>query len=140
MTSFREQLLATVVQPLMPLLSVPPGFDVHTSRVIVRSGTWSGGEVGIGTVTVTDLEITPRPKVRDQGNQVLHVTLIIPTNANGGYTWAQLKPADATAFEYYYVIIGPDGVERAYSLRDIDTREPFFYGLFLEPLDRKVPF
>jgi hypothetical protein len=143
MPSFRDSILANVVQPLMPLLT-PSGFDVHTSRVIVRSRLYptapGGRDVGLGTPTVTDLEILPRPKVRDAGNQRLRVSLIIPQNANGGYTPAQLKPADADGFEYFYLVIGPDGTERGYTLEEIDTRKPFFYEVELAPLDRKIPF
>lgn len=145
--SFRDDILANVVQPLIPLLGPDPGFDVHTSRVIIRSRQYptspSGPDVGLGTPTITDLEILPRPKVRDQGNQILKVSLIIPQNANGGYTPAQLKPADADGFEYFYLVIGPDGTERAYACIDLDTRKPFFYEVTIQPIGqegRKVPF
>lgn len=143
MASFREHILANVVRPLMPLCG-PTGFDIWTSRVIVRSALYpsapNGREVGLGTPTVTDIEIYPRPKIEDLGNQRLRVSRIIPQNANGGFTPAQLKPADADGFAYYYLVIGPDGVERQYALEDIDTRSPFFYEVTLVPLDRKVPF
>jgi hypothetical protein len=141
--SFRDEILAGVVQANIPLLG-PDNFDVHTSRVIVRSRQYpsspSGADVGLGSPTTTDLEITPRPKVKDLGNQALEVSLIIPQNANGGYTPAQLRPPDADGFEYVYVVIGPDGVEREYALQDLDTRRPFFYTATLTPIDRKIPY
>lgn len=142
--SFRDDILASVVQPIMPLLGPTPGFDVHTSRVIIRSRQYpsspDGPDAGLGTPTVTDLEILPRPKVKDAGNQTLEVSLIIPQNANGGYTPAQLRPSDGDGFEYFYLVIGPDGTERGYALAELDTRRPFFYSVTLVPLDRKIPF
>lgn len=143
--SFRQDILANVVQPLMPLLGPDPGFDVHTSRVLIRSRLWpvsanGSREVGLGVPTVSEVEILPRPKVRDAGNQALRVSLIIPQNANGGFTPEQLKPSDADGFEYAWIVVGPDGVERQYIPTDIDTREPFFYSANIVPLDRAIPF
>lgn len=145
MSSFREDILAGVVQPLMALPGPGVGnFDIWTSRVIIRSKQYpsspGGADVGLGTPTTTDLEIIPRPKVEDIGNQTLRVSRIIPQNANGGYTFAQLKPSDADGFVYAYIVIGPDGVERQYALADIDTRSPFFYSVTLQPLERAIPF
>ncbi len=142
--SFRDDILADVVMANIPLLG-PDGFDVHTSRVLIRSYTWpvsanGSREVGLGVPTVSEIEILPRPKVRDVGNQGLRVSLIIPQNANGGYSPEQLKPADADGFKYAWIVIGPDGVERGYVPTDIDTREPFFYSVDLIPLDRAIPF
>jgi hypothetical protein len=141
--SFRDDILANVVQPLMPLLG-PTGFDVHTSSVVIQSRQYpsspGGADAGLGTPTDTSITLTPRPKVRDLGDQRLEVSLIVPSNANGGYTPAQLKPADAKGFRYRYLVTGPDGVERAYLCTEIDTRNPFFYSVILTPLDRKIPF
>lgn len=141
--SFRDDILANVVQPLIPLLG-PTGFDVHTSIVKIQSRQYpsspGGADARLGTPTDTEITITPRPKVRDIGNQRLRVSLIIPQNANGGYTPAQLKPSDADGFEYQYLVTGPDGIERPYLCEELDTREPFFYSVTLAPLDRKIPF
>ncbi len=140
--SFRDDILATVVQPLMPLPSV--GYGIWTSAVYVRTRQFpsspGGPDVGLGTPTVTTTEILPRPKVEDLGSQRLRVSRIVPSNAAGGYTPAQLKPPDADGFQYYYLVVGPDGIERAYKAEDIDTRSPIFYEVTLVPLDRKVPF
>ena len=140
--SFRTDLLANVVNPLRYLPSTPTEgglFDIRTSRVIVRSAVWSSGEVGAGVPTITDLEIAPRPKVVDQGNEALQVT-VTPKNAKGGYTHAQLKPPDAVGFKYMYVVIGPDDIERPYFVSSIDTRRSFRTTISLMPYGTDVPF
>lgn len=143
--TFRTDLLANVVYPLRFLPSTPTEgglFDIRTSRVIVRSRVWDSGQVNLGVPTVTNLEIAPRPKVIDQGNEVLQV-IVTPANAKGGYTFAQLRPADepvTAGFEYIYIVIGPDGIERPYSLAAIDTRRSFRTTLTLQPQGLAVPF
>lgn len=141
--TFRTDLLANVVYPLRFLPSTPTEgglFDIRTSRVIVRSRVWSSGtQVNLGVATITNLEIAPRPKVIDQGNEVLQV-IVTPVNAKGGYSFAQLRPDDVAATEYVYIVIGPDGVERPYCLTSIDTRRSFRTTLTLQPTGMAVPF
>lgn len=144
--SFRTDILANVVLPNIALPSV--AFDIWTSDVVVRSRQWPVNaegtrQVGLGTPTITSVTITPRPKVEDIGNQRLRVSRIVQQNPAGGYTPVQLKPDDAEGFEYYYLVTGPDGVERPYTIEPstgIDTRGPIFYEVTLAPLDRKIPF
>jgi len=140
--SFRTDILANVVQPLIELPSVT--FDIWTSDVKIQSRQYpvspGGADARLGTPTVTEVTITPRPKVEDIGNQRLRVSRIVQPNPAGGYSHAQLRPSDADGFEYQYIVTGPDGVERAYTVEDIDTRGPIFYEVTLAPLDRKIPF
>lgn len=140
--SFRTDILASVVQPLIALPSVT--FDIWTSDVRVQSRQYpsspGGPDAGLGTPTDTTITLTPRPKVEELGDQRLRVSRIVQANPAGGYTPAQLKPADADGFLYQYLVTGPDGIERAYACQEIDTRGPIFYEVTLVPLDRRIPF
>jgi hypothetical protein len=113
-------------------------------RVIIRSRQWSSGKIQTGTAIVTDLELSPRPHVRGvSGDPSLNVGPITPAYVGppaGGYTVAQINPSDAPGFEWNYVIVGPDGVERPYKLQRLTTASSMRYMLDLEALDRKVPF
>lgn len=125
-------------------LAGTPGFDVRQNRVIVRRRTWSSGKIQTGTATVADLEILPRPHVTGAaGDPVLTVgpiTPAYPVPPAGGYTPAQLNPADSPGLEWTYVVIGPDGVERAYKSMRFTNTKPLRYMLELTSLDRVVPF
>lgn len=117
------------------------GFDVRQVRVIVRSRTWSSGEINVGVPTVNDIELTPTPKVQGvAGDPIVTVGPITPAYTGGGYTPAQLNPEDAPGFEYYYVLIFPDGVERPYKLVLFTTPRPFRYMLQLESIGQQKPF
>lgn len=123
-------------------LSGVAGFDVRTARVIVRSRVWTGGHPQTGAPVVTNLEILPRPHVQGASGGLL-VGPVTPSYVGppaGGYTPDQLNPGDAVSFEWVYVVIEADGVERPYKLMHIDTTRPFRYMLTLTALDRKVPF
>lgn len=137
----------TFASKLLPALTKiraipgPTGLGVRSTSVVLRTRTWSGGRVQLGTSTVVDLEILPRPKVRKEGESGnLVVGPITPSNLAGGYTPAQLHPSDAAGSEYYYVVTGPEGVARNYAARWLDDRHPFSYYLHLDPDDRAVPF
>lgn len=140
--SFRTDILRDVVQNLIALPSAT--FDIWTSEVKIQSRQYpsspGGADAGLGTPTDTEITITPRPKVEDIGDQRLRVSRIVQQNPAGGYTPAQLRPSDADGFVYQYLVTGPDGVERAYSVDELDTRGPIFYEVTLRPLDRKIPF
>lgn len=104
--------------------------------VTVRSYVWSGGEVGLGTQTPSDLAIAPNPVVKEvAGREELIVGPIIPTHAKGGYTKAQLVPPDASAGEYRYLVTGPNGTHE-YAFGDIDTSDPVGWMLRLVLVSR----
>jgi hypothetical protein len=42
---------------------VDEAFGLRLDDVVVRTTSWSGGELGRGTKSVADLPIVPRPKV-----------------------------------------------------------------------------
>jgi len=136
--SFRTDLLKTVVK--LRELPGPTNFDIYTSTVVVRHRTWSGGEVKLGTPTDIEIELFPRPKVRDAGNGSITIGPITPQNAEGGYTPDQLNPTESDGVESYYIVTGADGDERAYKLTEIDDRRAFGYTLTLQALDRRTPF
>lgn len=138
--SFRTELLKAVVK--LRELPGPTQLDVYVTRVIVRTRSWSGGEVKLGHPTDADIELFPRPKVRNvgEGSRVVTVGPITPSNAAGGYTLAQLNPSEHDSVESYYILIGPDGVSRPYKLTQIDQKRAFRYTLVLESLDRRMPF
>lgn len=140
--SFRTSLLQNVVTPLLRLpgpTSEGGQFDVYTASVTVRTRTWSGGEVTLGTATVSDLEIRPRPRVVEKGDKMLVVGPVVPSNPKGGYTVSQLRPSDVAGVEYYYVVTGANGTNN-YTLVDIDTAKAFTYYLTLQALTRGTPF
>jgi hypothetical protein len=113
--------------------------DIRRYEVRVRSRSWSGGALMLGVPTITDVVVTPRPKVIENGRRVT-VTAITPAYVGGGWAPAQLNPADNPAVEFYYMLTGPDGTQRPFALLDLDTTRPFTYTLRLMALDRKVPF
>jgi hypothetical protein len=135
--SFRTSLL-----PLLQTLRKLPSetFDIRTTSVLLRTRTWSDGEVGSGTYSDVDLPILPTPKCKKVSDTQLEVGPITPSNSAGGYTIAQLKPDDVEGTEWFYVCTGPDGVARRYTLLKIDQHKPFRYTLRLESFDRVAPF
>jgi hypothetical protein len=141
--TFRTNLLKTVNR--LRRLPGPPAeggrFDVYTATVTRRLVSWSGGSVKLGTATTTDLELRPRPKVREvSGDDVLRVGPVTPQNAVGGYSPSQLNPTSlAAGEEFYYVVVGPFGTKN-YALTAFDTGRAFSYYLTLEALERKRPF
>lgn len=125
-------------------LAGTPGFDVRQVRVFVRKRVWSSGKIQTGMPTITNLEILPRPHVQgtagDPQLRVGPITPFYPGPPSGGYTPAQLNPGDAEGMEWFYLIVGPDAVERPYKLMLLTTPRPLRYMLDLTALDRKVPF
>lgn len=112
---------------------------LRTTRVIRRTRTWSGAEVGLGTVTTTDLELVPRPKVRDAGPGLVTVGPITPAFASGGYDADDLAPSQTAAQDVVWILIGADGTETAYRWHGSDSRLAFRYMLTLQELDRQDP-
>lgn len=121
------------------------GFAPYT--VTVRTRTWSGGEVGLGDPTDSDLLLAPNPLVEEQGrlaaSDSIRVGPIQPVHDGGGYTVAQLRPSDAAGVEYYYIVTGANGTHN-YSLDRLDSTSPeglfVEYMLTLQALTRAAPF
>lgn len=119
--------------------AVVSALGLRTSRVVVRTVTWSGGSTKLGTATTSDLVITPDPKVTETDNgQGLIVQYITPAHDGGGYTVAQLRPSDAAGTESFYLVTGDNGTY-PYALVDIDSTAPLHYTLRLRKLERTDP-
>lgn len=116
-------------------------FDILTTKVVVRTRTWSGDRLGVGTATDVDVEILPRPRVEEDGDQGIVIKLIQPRSALGGYTPQDLlipNPQSMTV-ERFWVLTGPDGVEREYVPDKLITDKALHYSVSLRCLDRRVP-
>lgn len=111
-----------------------------SSSITIRTRTWSGGQLQLGTATISDLTLVPNPPVKElAGDRMLLVGPITPTHATGGYSYAQLLPSEAAGVESYVVVTGSNGT-RKYALKSIDTSTSFETMLTLEALERKFPF
>lgn len=117
--------------------------DIRTYAVVRRVRRWSTGKVRQGEFVDEDLTITPKPKVVERG-RLLVVGPLTPFYDNGdkrgGYGPAALNPPPEAGMEFFYVVTGPDGIERPFKLVDLDASRPFAYFIRLESLDRKFPF
>ena len=136
--------MATLRESLLPVFQnvarkIPADLGLRTNVVKLRTRVWTGGKIGVGAVTTTDVTVTPAPKLTYNGDQSLAV-VVTPQNSAGGYTPAQVNPTPVAAQEFVWVVISPDGAEREYRVATFNQRRPFGYYLTLEPLDRKGPF
>ncbi len=139
--SFRLGILAAV--DAARSLAGPSGLDIRTNRVTVRTRTWSGGRLKLGTATDSDLELSPHFPVRYLSSHEvsssageyevgdIFVNHITPSNGAGvGFTPAQLKPVvTANNVEIIYLITGEHAGE--YGLVELRTYRPFTYQLVL---------
>jgi hypothetical protein len=112
---------------------------LRTTRVIRRTRTWSGGEVGLGDLVETDLELAPRPKVRNGGPGLVIVGPVTPEYAGGGYGPDDLAPDQTAAQEVIWILVGADGEEMPYRWAATDSRRAFRYMLTLAALDDEDP-
>lgn len=111
---------------------------LRPTRVWIRSGAWSGGEVHLGNLTNTDTEITPRPKVEWIGRR-LKVHKITPDFTIGGWAPNELSPEMTASVNFYFVVQFKSGALQPFRLDSIDTTKAFGYALLLEPLDVPTP-
>lgn len=144
--------MATLRESLLPVFAtvarqIPDDLGLRTNTVKVRRRTWTGGadgpEVGFGTYTDVDTEITPKPKLTHSDSGRLK-TVVTPSYSGGGYTPEQLNPTLTKAanpgVEHFWVVVSPDGVERLYRVEDFNQRRAFGYYLTLAPLDATAPY
>jgi hypothetical protein len=112
--------------------------------VKIRQRVWSGGYVGLGTPTDTDLPITPQPKVEAlsvneiaasggtylQGDRrISGMTPYYAGPPSGGYTPAQLSASlgvSSTNIESMYVLVGDEG-ESHHTVVQTFFDKPFSY-------------
>ena len=118
-------------------LLVDAGLRNH--RVYLRAGVWDGGEIHLGTLTDTDVEITPRPKVKEAGPSSLTVTNITPVYPGGGWDPSTILPDVASGSDYYFVVTNPRGDSLPYAVTDINSTSPFRVTLTLTRLEPASP-
>ena len=112
---------------------------LRNHRVYLRAGQWDGGEIHLGTLTNTDVEITPRPEVLESGPSSLRVSNITPPYPGGGWQPATLLPDVASGSDYYFVVTNPRGDSLPYTVTDIDSTSPFRVTLTLQRLEPSSP-
>jgi len=133
--------LLPVVDTLRALTG-PSALDIRTAQLTIRRRVWSGGYIGEGTATDTDLVLPKQYKVdsasakeiASSGGRFEDETLkfgpVTPDYGTGGYTPAMLKPTVTTDdTEIIYVLTGQ--VAGEYALASLHTEKPFSYMLFL---------
>lgn len=109
----------------------------------IRTRTWSGADVFLGSYTDSDLVIVPYPKVTITSQTDVDVGPIVPSFSGGGYTPEQLNPiaylgTAQQSVEVIYRLDGPAGVYE-YTCFALETRRPFRYVLKLRSLNRSQP-
>ncbi len=126
--------------------SIPsdPAFDILTTRVVVRTRTWTGGttnRVNQGTPTNVDVEILPRPRVRESGDGIVIIDRIQPKSALGGYEPTDLVLANPIAanVERFWLLTAADGVTRKYVNSRLVTDKALHYGVELSGRDLRYP-
>lgn len=136
--SVRTSLLP-VFDIIRGLLADPTSLDLRTSRVYVRLNGWNGGENALGVLAITDIEITPRPKVQELSGNKIKIGPITPSYGTGGWLPATLNPSDLVGQDHMIVIIGPAGNTIPYLPIDFDGRKPFSYYITAQQLERTKP-
>lgn len=114
-------------------------FGLRTHRVYLRSGQWDGGEVYLGSLTATDVELTPRPKVEKSGSGSVKLTGITPNYPGGGWSPSVILPDVESGKDFYFLIRNPRGDVLPYTLTSIDSTGPFGVELALQILDLSNP-
>ena len=112
---------------------------LRNHRVYLRAGVWDGGEIHLGALTNTDVEITPRPKVKEAGPSSLTVTNVTPVYPGGGWDPSTILPAIASGSDYYFVVTNPRGDSLPYAVTDINSTSPFRVTLTLTRLEPSSP-
>jgi hypothetical protein len=117
------------------LIPSSPAFDILTSRVFVRVRTWAGttegAEARAGTVTTSDVEILPRPRVRHTSPGSITIGPIQPECAVGGILLSDLLSVkDVKGREgVIFKIIDPLGNTQQYVADDIDGTMALHYTI-----------
>jgi hypothetical protein len=143
--SFRDDILAGVVDPLRYLPDTTFGLRTYEVRLVKRRWQAVGSfpaRVGVGTYVDDKLVLQPRPKVREQSNGFFLVDKITPKNAAGGYEAVDLNPAPEAGVEFFWELEGPFAsgrTESRFRVVSIDASKPFTYTVLLENLDRTKP-
>ena len=119
---------------------------LRTRAVVIRTRTWSGGKMGSGTATDSDVTITPPPVVSEPPARLVGDAVgmyeagdvIVTRIARDTYDEADLMPVVSAGVEVLYLVSDPDtGVARQYRLVGAPVNKNFAWGLTLRRMDRK---
>jgi hypothetical protein len=135
--------VTNVLLPELP--SGAPGLDQVPSQLTIRTRTWSGGAIGLGTTSDSDLvlpkkyfirQVTTREIANSGGRYEagdLVMEGIVPNdvaNPGVGFTESQLVPTvTAEGTEIIYFVTGQHSGE--YERGYVDTAATYEYKLFL---------
>jgi hypothetical protein len=132
----------TLRDDLLPVLDdlrqIPVDLGLRLNQVFRVVRTWSGGMVGAGNgvgadYTDDELELTPRPRVREEamGRRLVvePVSQRLPI--------ATVHPKDSPATEVLYRVAGPNA--GYYQLVEYSVAKPFRQRLVLQRLERRQP-
>ncbi len=114
-------------------LAGPGGFDILTTRVFVRTVTWTGTtdgpEARAGEATIVDAEILPRPRVRHVSPSSVRIGPIQPSCAAGGILLSDLLSVSDVAGEerVLFHVVDPLGNEQDYVADDVDASMALHY-------------
>lgn len=147
--SFRDELLPLVDE----CRKVTEDLGQRTTTLKVRTETWSGARVGLGTMTATEISFPGRYHIKQlsagsvaqivnaSGGQFQpgqYVKLwVTPQFAGGGYTKEQLVPGGADNAEIVYLLTG--GLGGRYNLVSTDFGRPYRYELTLRARNDSPP-
>ena len=111
----------------------PDCLDVRTNQVFSVVRCWSGNAAGLGAMSETRTEITPRPRVieKDLGRRLL-VGPVSQSVAD-----SVINPAEAANTEVLIELVGPNA--GYYKLHDYSAAGPFAQKLILTRLERRHP-
>lgn len=114
-------------------------FGLSPWRVFIRLNAWSGGDDGLGTLTITDMEILPRPDVIEQPGDVILICGITPPYNGGGWLPGLLNPADLVGQDHTIIIVGPSGTPVPYLAVDFNGRDPMEFVITAKQLEHSKP-
>jgi hypothetical protein len=115
---------------------------LRTYQVFACVDQWETGavdEIHTGTVTTTRQEITPRPKVIDQGPARKKITNVTPQFSGGGWLPSDLLPAVEAGADPYLELTGPDGTTEKWFIVEVIKTNAFRYEFILERPARAQP-
>jgi hypothetical protein len=96
------------------------------------------GELHIGRLRTSDVEIVPRPLFQGSDERV-QATNITPAHSGGGWSPDDFQPDLDPGSETVYLVQQADGLLIAYRLVEVNKLDAFRYTLTLERIGRSKP-
>jgi len=120
---------------------------LRSNSVKIRTRVWSGGKLGSGTATDTDVEITPAPKCSEPPARLVGDTvgsyeagdIIVTKIARDTYSESDLFPVPVAGTEIIYLVTGygTGGVAREYRIVGPPSNRNFEWTMLLRRMSRK---